>query len=104
MLQYNIIWGATADARASLVYNVGWFEWRQGRCEAVDTLNSISLLVTVLQLQGNYMAVEEMGRRVPAQREKVLGLERPDTLSSANNLALILLEQGNDETAEEMNR
>ncbi len=110
--------------RAALLYNVGWFDWRQGRYvsayEAVSesyniyqeragdvvntTLDSLSLLASVLQYQGKYEAAEEMNRRALEGYEKVLGVEHPDTLTSVSNLASVLRYQGKYEAAEEMNR
>ncbi len=110
--------------RAALLYNVGWFDWRQGRYvsayEAVSesyniyqeragdvvntTLDSLSLLASVLQYQGKYEAAEEMNRRALEGREKVLGVEHPSTLTSVDNLASVLRYQGKYEAAEEMNR
>ena len=110
--------------RAALLYNVGWFDWRQGRYEsaiqevseayhinreqlgedATTTLNSSSLFASVLRNQGKYEAAEEMNRRALAGREKVLGVEHPYVLTSVNNLALVLQDQGKYEAAEEMNR
>ena len=96
--------------RAALLYNVGWFNWRQGRYIsayqavsesyniyqeragdiATTTLNSLSLLALVLQDQGKYEAAEEMNRRALEGREKVLGVEHPETLTSVSNLASVL--------------
>ena len=110
--------------RGALLYNVGWFNWRQGRYvsayqevseaykinreqlgeDATTTLNSLSLLASVLRDQGKYEVAEEMNRRALAGREEVLGVEHPDTLMSVSNLALVLRDQGKYEVAEEMNR
>ncbi len=110
--------------RAALLYNVGWFNWRQGRYDsayeaalesyniyqeragdvATTTLDSLSLLALVLQYEGNYEAAEEMNRRALEGYEKVLGVEHPFTLTSVGNLALVLRSQGKYEAAEEMNR
>ncbi len=110
--------------RAALLYNVGRFNWRQGRYDsayeaalksyniyqeragdvATTTLDSLSLLALVLRYQGKYEAAEEMNRRALEGYEKVLGVEHPDTLTSVNNLALVLRYQGKYEAAEEMNR
>jgi tetratricopeptide (TPR) repeat protein len=124
VLQHDMGLDAMASSRGRLSYNVGWFEWRQGRYEsayqdaqtayqicqeifgdeAKNTLNSLALLVPVLQFQGKYEAAEEMNQRVLAGREKALGVEHPDTLTSVSNLAAILQHQGKYEAAEEMNR
>ncbi len=110
--------------RAALLHNVGWFNWRQGRYDsayeavsesyniyqeragdvATTTLDSLSLLASVLRDQGKYEAAEEMNRRALKGREKVLGVEHPDTLTSVSNLASVLRYQGKYEAAEEMNR
>ncbi len=110
--------------RAALLYNIGWFNWRQGRYVsayqaasesyniyreragdiATATLSSLSLLALVLRYQGKYEAAEEMNRRALEGREKVLGVEHPDTLTSVSNLASVLRDQGKYEAAEEMNR
>ena len=99
--------------RAALLYNVGWFNWRQGRYVsayqaasesyniyqegagdiATTTLDSLSLLGSVLQDQGKYEAAEEMNRRALEGREKVLGVEHPDTLTSVYNLAYLFHHQ-----------
>ena len=110
--------------RGTLLHNVGWFNWQQGRYvsayqevseaykinreqlgeDATTTLNSLSLLALVLQYQGKYEAAEEMNRQALEGSEKVLGVEHPDMLTSVSNLALVLLYQGKYEAAEEMNR
>ena len=99
--------------RAALLYNIGWFNWRQGRYVsayqaasesyniyreragdiATATLSSLSLLALVLQDQGKYEAAEEMNRRALEGREKVLGVEHPDTLTSVYNLAYLFHHQ-----------
>jgi tetratricopeptide (TPR) repeat protein len=124
VLQYSLESDATASPRASLLNNIGWFEWQQGRYESAyqnvqaayqikqkifgdeahDTVNSLSLLATVLSYQGKYEAAEEMHRRALAGREKVLGVKHPGTLNSLNNLASVLQSQGQYEAAEEMYR
>ncbi len=110
--------------RAALLYNVGWFNWRQGRYDsayeaalksyniyqeragdiATTTLDSLSLLAMVLRDQGKYEAAEEMNRRALEGYEKVLGVEHPFTLTSVSILASVLRYQGKYEAAEEMNR
>ncbi len=110
--------------RAALLYNIGWFNWRQGRYVsayqaasesyniyreragdiATATLSSLSLLALVLRYQGKYEAAEEMNRRALEGYEKVLGVEHPSTLTSVSNLASVLRDQGKYEAAEEMNR
>jgi len=71
---------------------------------ATDTLQSLSLLASVLQEQGKYEAAEEMNQRALKGYETTLGLEHPETLVSVNNLALVLQKQGKYEAAEEMNQ
>ena len=110
--------------RAALLYNIGWFNWRQGRyvsayeaasesyniyqegAEDVATarLSGLNLLALVLRYQGKYEAAEEMNRRALEGYEKVLGVEHPSTLTSVSNLASVLRDQGKYEAAEEMNR
>ena len=110
--------------RAALLYNIGWFNWRQGRYvsayeaasesyniyqeRAEDVanarLNGLSLLALVLRGQGKYEAAEEMNRRALKGREKVLGVKHPDTLTSVSNLAGVFRDQGKYKAAEEMNR
>ena len=110
--------------RAALLYNIGWFNWRQGRyvsayeaasesyniyqerAEDVATarLSGLNLLALVLRDQGKYEAAEEMNRRALKEYEKVLGVEHPNTLTSVSNLASVLEDQGKYKVAEEMNR
>ena len=124
VLQCNLSSESGLKNKASLLHNVGWFEWRQGRYrwaeESVraeyeilqglvkedDILigNSLDLLGKVLSDQGKYEQVEEMYRQALGLRETVLGEEHPDTLTSMNNLALVLTHQGKYEQAEEMHR
>ena len=124
VLYYNYVSEDNLGHRGALLYNVGGFNWRQGRyasayrevSEAYNinrkvlgelvttTLNSLSLLALVLRDQGKYEAAEEMNRRALEGREKVLGIEHPFTLSGVNNLASVLRDQGKYRAAEEMNR
>ena len=110
--------------RAALLYNVGWFNWRQGRYVsayqavsesyniyqeragdiATTTLNSLGLLASVLRNQGKYEAAEEMNRRALEGKEKVLGVKHPSTLTSVSNLASVLKYLGKYEAAEEIDR
>ena len=109
---------------AALLYNVGRFDWRQGRYAsayeavskayninrkrsgevATSTLDSLSLLALVLRYQGNYEVAEEMQRQALKGFEKVLGVEHPDILTSVSNLASVLQDQGKYEVAENMHR
>ena len=99
--------------RAALLYNVGWFNWRQGRYVsayqavpesyniyqeragdiATTTLNSLGLLASVLRKQGKYEAAEKLHRRDLEGCEKVLGVEHPDTLTSVYKLAYMFHHQ-----------
>lgn len=110
VLYYNYISEDDLRHRGALLYNVGWFNVQQGRYtsayrevseaykinreqlgeDATTPLNSLSLLASVLQNQGDYEAAEEMNRQALAGREKVLGVEHPSTLMSVSNLALVL--------------
>jgi tetratricopeptide (TPR) repeat protein len=110
--------------RSTLLYNISWFDLQQGRydlayekisesyClrekllgqEDVETLDSLSILGSVLRAQGKYEEVEEIYRRVLKGYEKELGVEHPFTLTSVGNLASVLRNQGKYEAAEEMNR
>jgi tetratricopeptide (TPR) repeat protein len=86
VLQHDMKLDVTASSRTRLLFNVGWFEWQQGRYEsayrhaqtacqicqemfgdeAKNTLNSLYLLALVLRYQGKYEAAEEMNRRALA--------------------------------------
>lgn len=110
--------------RAVVLFNVRWFNWKQGRFDfacrevseayniyqeqvgevATTTLKRLCLLASVLGDQGEYGTSEKMNRRAPAAREKVLGVEHSDTLFSLANLALVLRDQREYEASEEMNR
>ena len=124
VLRYDCVLENDLEHQATLLYNVAWFDWRQGRYisayreaseaykihrersgeVAITTLISLSLLALVLQDQGNYKAAEEMNRRALDGKEKVLGVEHPETLTSVGNLALVLRDQRKYKAAEEMNR
>jgi ankyrin repeat protein/tetratricopeptide (TPR) repeat protein len=110
--------------RETLLYNVAWFEWRQGRYESsyqnalkaynlhknelggsdTHTFNNLNLLALVLRDQRKYQEAEEMNRQALEGREKLLGPNHPDTLASIDNLAGVLQYQGMYEEAEAMNR
>ena len=124
VLQYNLSSGSGLKNKASLLHNLGWFEWRegwytwaeesvraefeilQGVVKENDILigHSLGLLGTVLSSQGKYEQAEEMHRRKLALCETVIGKEHPSTLTSMNNLAVVLSDQGKYEQAEEMHR
>ena len=124
VLQRNLSSESALKNKAILLYNVSWFEWRQGRymsaeesaraaymiCERVLNENDVlttytlGLLGTVLSDQGKYEQAEEIHQRELELKETVLGKEHPGTLTSMNNLALVLSDQGKYEQAEEMHR
>ena len=68
------------------------------------TLDSTSILASVLQNRGQYEEAEKMNRRALAGSEKELGINHPDTLTSVNNLILVLQSRGQYEEAEKINR
>jgi tetratricopeptide (TPR) repeat protein len=110
VLRYETVSEKNRIQRGKLLYNIGWFDWRQGRYDVayervseahnlnekllgqddIETLGSLSLLGLVVQYQGKYEAAEEMNRRALEGREKVLGMEHPSTLISVSNLAGVL--------------
>ena len=124
VLQHDVKLDTTANSRTRLLYNVGWFEWQQGRYEsayrhvqtgyqicqeifgdeAKDTLNNLALLAVVLRYQGKYEVAEEMNQQALAGYEEILGVEHPSTLTSVSNLGEVLRYQGKYEAAEETNR
>ena len=124
VLKHKLASGEDQLHRAQVLYNISWFNWRQGRYTpafqaiseayniyrerlgdiAITTLQSLTLFAWVLQSQGKYEAAEEMSRRALEGREKILGFEHLDTLTSVDILASIRRDQGRYEAAEEMNR
>ncbi|KAH7342496.1 hypothetical protein BKA65DRAFT_400861 [Rhexocercosporidium sp. MPI-PUGE-AT-0058] len=110
--------------RASLLHNMSWYNWIQGRYEVARAeskeslaiheqclqhndekiLASRGLLASVLSSQGKYADAEAMNRQTLAIWEEVLGKTHPDTLTIMNNLALVLNSQGKYADAEAMNR
>jgi len=124
VLQCNLSSKSGLRNKASLLHNLGWFEWREGRytwaeesiraefeiLQGVVKENDIvmgdnlDLLGMVLSSQGKYEQAEEMHRQALTLYETVLGKEHLDTLTSMNNLALVLSDQGKYEQAEEMHR
>jgi tetratricopeptide (TPR) repeat protein len=122
VLQCNLSSESGLKNKASLLHNLGWFEWREGRYAWAEEIvraefeilqgvvkendilmgDSLSLLGTVLNSQGKYEQAEEMHRQALALRETVLGKEHPSTLTSMSNLAGVLNNQGKYEQAEEM--
>ena len=109
---------------ATLLHNVGWLDWGQGRYAAakdnvraaydirrevmgdkdVSTIDSLGLFGAVLSAQGKYHQAEEMHRHELEVSEAVLGKEHPNTLTTMNNLASVLSDQAKYEQAEEMHR
>ncbi|KAI9869294.1 MAG: hypothetical protein M1813_000083 [Trichoglossum hirsutum] len=124
VLEYRYTSNSGLLHRATLLHNVAWYDWQQGRYEIAykscmeaydirqsilnennpEILDSLGLLALVLQYQGKYSAAEEMGRRALGGREKVLGKEHPGTLTSVSDLVSVLQYQGKYKAAEEMNR
>ena len=124
VLQLQFVSQSSTIHRATLLRNIGWFDWRQGRydlahkknleayeinrerlgAEHPDTLITASILASVLGDQGKYEEAEEMNRRALEGYGKVLGAEHPYTLTSVANLATALRSQGKYEEAEKMNR
>jgi tetratricopeptide (TPR) repeat protein len=124
VLEYHYVSKSSMLHRATLLYNVAWYEREQGRYETAyrnvveaynahrnllggsnpTTLNSLGLLALILDSQGCYGAAEEMFQQRLKLREKVLGKEHPTTLVSMNNLASVLNSQGKYEAAEEVHR
>ncbi|KAI9761267.1 MAG: hypothetical protein M1840_001991, partial [Geoglossum simile] len=124
VLQHQFMSQSSVIHRATLLHNIGWFDWRQGRYDLAhkysleayeinrerlgsedrQTLNSLTLVALVLQGQGKYEEAEKMNRRTLEGYEKALGAEHPDTLTSVSNLALMLQGQGKYEEVEKMNR
>ncbi|KFY69545.1 hypothetical protein V496_00165 [Pseudogymnoascus sp. VKM F-4515 (FW-2607)] len=124
VLQYELESDQSTLERASLLYNMAWYNWLQGRYEIAkaesqeslttrqhllkddDTMifDSIEMLALVLQSQGKYDEAEPMYRRTLLLSEKALGKEHPDTLGSMNNLASLLQTQGKYDEAEPMYR
>ncbi len=109
--------------RAALLYNLAWFEWKQGRnknatsyCEESyserqrilgpedwNTLNSSDLLALLFLGQGQWKEAEILFGRLVETKKKVLGAEYPSTLNSMNNLASTYWNQGRWKEAEELN-
>ncbi|KFZ13479.1 hypothetical protein V501_03685, partial [Pseudogymnoascus sp. VKM F-4519 (FW-2642)] len=124
VLQYELESDQSTLERASLLYNMAWYNWLQGRYEIAkaesqeslttrqhllkddDTMifDSIEMLALVLQSQGKYDEAEPMYRRTLLLSEKDLGKEHPDMLVSMNNLASLLQTQGKYDEAEPMYR
>jgi tetratricopeptide (TPR) repeat protein len=124
VLRYDPVTKSSMIQRADLLYNISWFDLRQGRYGSayekisesyqlngklqgrkhIQTLRSLTLLAIVLQHQGKYEDSEEMHKRALKEQEEVLGMEHRDTLTSVNNLAEVLRNQGKYEKSEKMHR
>jgi tetratricopeptide (TPR) repeat protein len=111
-------------ARASLLYNIAWYNWQKGRYAIareqiqeslgirerllenshISIFDTVDLLGIVLDEQGKYAEAEAMKRRALAGMETALGPEHPNTLTSLSNLALTLLAQGEYAEAEAMSQ
>ena len=72
--------------------------------EHPSTLNSISLLGTVLSGQGKDKEAEVIHRQALEGRERVLGQEHRSTLTSISKLGSVLLSQGKVKEAEVIHR
>jgi tetratricopeptide (TPR) repeat protein len=101
--------------RATILYNLGWFDWRQGRykhattrCEEsyserhLNTVNSLGLLASTYKDQGRWKEAEDLEVQVMETRKRVLGAEHPDTLTSIANLASTYRDQGRWKEAEDL--
>jgi tetratricopeptide (TPR) repeat protein len=122
VLKYRPASGSDLLCRASLLYNLGWYDLRQGRykqatkyCEESyaerqrilglddpNTLNSLGLLATTFWNQGRWKEAEELEVQVKDTRKRVLGAEHPNTLTSMANLASTYRSQGRWKEAEEL--
>ncbi|KAI9778144.1 MAG: hypothetical protein M1839_008353 [Geoglossum umbratile] len=122
VLQHQFMSQSSVIHRAILLYNISWFDWRQGRYDLAhkksleayqinlerlgredrQTLNSLALAALVLQSQGKYGEAERVNRRVLEGREEALGAEHPDTLASMADLASTFWNQGRWKEAEEL--
>ncbi|KAH6714496.1 hypothetical protein BKA61DRAFT_575242 [Leptodontidium sp. MPI-SDFR-AT-0119] len=124
VLMYGLESSESILDRASLLYNLSWYNWMQGRYEVAkaesqesltlrkDILpnhdmriyESVEMLALVLSYQGKYAEAEAMNRQTLEIREEVLGKTHPDTLTIISNLAQVLSRQGKYADAEAMNR
>jgi serine/threonine protein kinase len=68
--------------------------------EHPDTLESISSMGFVLDLQGKHTEAEPYYREAVAKRRRVLGEDNPDTLTSVSNLGELLENEGKLREAE----
>jgi tetratricopeptide (TPR) repeat protein len=108
--------------RATILYNLGWFDLRQGRYKDAtvrskesyserqrilglddpNTLNSLSLLASTYRNQGRWKEAEELDVQVMETSKRVLGAEHPSTLTSMANLAHTFHKQGRNEEATQL--
>ena len=95
VLDYEYTQEDDLENRGLLLYNIGWYYWKQGGYisanrlvsesynihrkilgeTAKNTLNSLSLRASILKSQGNYKEAEEIYRRILKAKEKALGLK-----------------------------
>ncbi|OBU01690.1 hypothetical protein VE01_00202 [Pseudogymnoascus verrucosus] len=124
VLKYELESNQSMLERASLLYNMAWYNWLQGRYEIAKAesqeslttrqhllqddntriFESIGMLALVLDSQGKYDEAEAMHREGLQLRTKVLGQKHPSTLMTMNNLASVLYSQGKYNKAEAMLR
>ncbi|KAK0106385.1 hypothetical protein ONS96_004017 [Cadophora gregata f. sp. sojae] len=110
VLTYGLESSQSMLDRASLLHNMAWYNWIQGRYEIAQAesresltlrkqflphndsrvLASMSMLASVLSSQGKYADAEAMNRQTLEIREEVLSKTHPDTLTTMNKLALML--------------
>lgn len=120
VLKYKFELNQHLDMRASLLYNMAWYNWLQGQygianAESeeslairedllqglnIKVLESVGMLALVLQAQGKYKEAETLNRRALAGKEMTLGPGHPSTLESMSNLTLVLQAQGRYNEAE----
>jgi tetratricopeptide (TPR) repeat protein len=124
VLKYQPVSDNHLLGRGTLLYNIGWYSWKQGRYAIArqqvqeslairerllenshkSIINSVDLLGIIMDAQGKYAEAEVMKQRALAGRETALGPEHPDTLTSVSNLASTLHGQGRYAEAEAMER
>ena len=110
VLSYSLGSSQSMLDRASLLYNLAWYNWIQGRYEMAEAegqesltlrerflpnkniriYDSAEILALVLSSQGKYADAEAMNRQTLEISEEVLGKTHPDTLTSVYCLAYLL--------------